>query len=57
MTNDRSNSWADKRSKIIGNYIAGEMLMNKNQKEFEQLKLKKLASETILLVDRNLFCC
>ena len=34
MTNDRSNSLADKRSKIIGNYIAGEMLMNKNQKEF-----------------------
>ena len=34
MTNDRSNSWADKRSKIIGNYIAEEMLMNKNQKEF-----------------------
>ena len=34
MTNDKSNSWADKRSKIVGNYIAGEMLMNKNQQEF-----------------------
>ena len=55
MTNDRSNSWADKRSKIIGNYIAGEMLMNKNQKEFIiDVFYSKYARNNNLTADNNL---
>ena len=55
MTNDRSNSWADKRSKIIGNYIAGEMLMNKNQKEFIiDVLYSKYARNNNLTADNNL---
>ena len=55
MTNDKSNSWADKRSKIIGNYIAGEMLMNKNQKEFIiDVFYSKSARNNNLTADNNL---
>jgi GH35 family endo-1,4-beta-xylanase len=55
MTNDRSNSWADKRSKIIGNYIAGEMLMNKNQKEFIiDVLYSKYARNNNLTANNNL---
>ena len=55
MTNDRSNSWADKRSKIIGNYIAGEMLMNKNQKEFIiDVLYSKYARNNNLTTNNNL---
>ena len=55
MTNDKSNSWADKRSKIIGNYIAGEMLMNKNQKEFIiDVLYSKYARNNNLTANNNL---